>query len=118
MGKQRFWLIGIAILVGAFVLRLAYLLQVKDLPFYYHPILDAGFFQRWAAYKQHVSWLEAGVPFRQPLYAYFLAVIFAGLRDSLNLVRVIQLVRLIYAVVVTIGICRVSAVGVHLIAIL
>jgi tetratricopeptide (TPR) repeat protein len=90
MGKQRFWLIGIAILVGAFVLRLAYLLQVKDLPFYYHPILDAGFFQRWAAYKQHVSWLEAGVPFRQPLYAYFLAVIFAGLRDSLNLVRVIQ----------------------------
>lgn len=90
MKKPSLKIIGVAILIGAFAIRLAYLLQVKNLPIYYHPILDTGFFHRWAVYKQQVSWLEAAAPFREPLYAYFLALVYSGLRESLNLARVIQ----------------------------
>jgi tetratricopeptide (TPR) repeat protein len=90
MKKSAANLVGLAILAGAFAVRLIYLLQVKDLPFYYHPVLDAGFFQRWAAYKQQISWFDVAAPFREPLYVYFLGLVYSGLRDSMTLVRVIQ----------------------------
>jgi superkiller protein 3 len=90
MEKPRLRMIGVLILVGAFVARLAYLLQVKDLPFYYHPTLDTGFFHGWAIFKMKESWLDAAVSFREPLYAYFLGLIYSGFRESMNLARVIQ----------------------------
>jgi len=90
MEKPRLRMIAALILVGACAARLVYLLQVKDLPFYYHPILDTAFFHRWAAFKQQVSWVDAAVPFREPLYAYFLGLVYSGLRESMNLARVIQ----------------------------
>jgi hypothetical protein len=90
MEKPRLRMIAALVFVGAFVARVIYLLQVKDLPFYYHPILDTGFFHRWAAFKQQVSWVDAAVPFREPLYAYFLGLVYSGLRESMNLARIIQ----------------------------
>ncbi len=90
MEKPRLRMIAALIFVGAFAARLVYLLQVKDLPFYYHPVLDAGFFHRWAAFRQQVSWVDQAVPFREPLYAYFLGLVYSVLRESMNLVRVIQ----------------------------
>jgi superkiller protein 3 len=97
MSKARLSVIGLAIFAGAFAVRLVYLLHVKDLPMYYQAVLDTGFFQGWAStLRQPPTWLEqqpwvlASSPFREPLYAYFLALIHAGLRESLNLVRVVQ----------------------------
>jgi tetratricopeptide (TPR) repeat protein len=90
MEKSRLRIVAAAIFLGAFAARLIYLLQVKDLPIYYQPVLDTGFFHRWAEYKQQVSWLEAVPPFREAFYAYFLALVYSGLRESLNLARVIQ----------------------------
>jgi len=90
MDRSRLRMIGILIFVGALAARLAYLLQVKDLPFYYHPTLDTGFFHGWAVFKMRESWIDAAMPFREPLFAYFLGLVYTVLRESMNLARVIQ----------------------------
>jgi tetratricopeptide (TPR) repeat protein len=90
MESRKWGMIGVVVLVGAFAVRLVYLLQVRDLPVYYQPILDAAFLHGWANTLRQHPWAQVGLPFREPLYAYFLASIYVGLRESLNVVRVIQ----------------------------
>ena len=82
--------IAIAILVGAFLVRLVFILQTRRLSFYYHPVLDSGFFHQWATFKTNASWFEFAPAFREPLYAYFLASIYAALRESLTMARIVQ----------------------------
>ncbi|MFZ1947852.1 MAG: tetratricopeptide repeat protein [bacterium] len=83
-------IIAVSILVGAFLLRLAFILQTRRLPFYYHPVLDAGFFSQWAAFKANASWFDLTPAFRDPLYAYFLASVYSALRESVIVARIVQ----------------------------
>jgi tetratricopeptide (TPR) repeat protein len=92
MGSRASKALPICILVGAFVVRLVYLLQTRNLPLYYHPLLDSEFFQGWAAFKQQASWLDALAPFRESLYAYMLALTYTVFRDSLTIARLVQCV--------------------------
>jgi tetratricopeptide (TPR) repeat protein/4-amino-4-deoxy-L-arabinose transferase-like glycosyltransferase len=83
-------IMAVSILIGAFLLRLAFILQTRRLPFYYHPVLDAGFFSQWAAFKANASWFDPTPAFRDPFYAYFLASVYSVLRESLTVARIVQ----------------------------
>jgi tetratricopeptide (TPR) repeat protein len=85
-------MIAIALFVGAFAVRLAFILQTRKLPFYYHPVLDSGFFDQWAALKKTATWFELSPAFREPLYAYFLGGVYTVLGQSLTLARLVQAV--------------------------
>jgi hypothetical protein len=82
--------IAIAILAGAFLARLAFILQTKSLPFYYHLFADGGFFNQWAVLKSNVSWVDPGPAFREPLYAYFLGFVYEAAKQSFTTARVVQ----------------------------
>ena len=90
MRSRSGWLIPAAIVLAAFAVRLLMLLQTRNLPIYYQPMLDAGFFQQWADFKRTIAWVEAAPTFREPVYAYFVALIYTVFRESLTIVRVIQ----------------------------
>ncbi len=92
MGSRTTRLLPIGILGAAFVVRLAFLIQTKDLPLYYHPILDSSFFHQWADFKLQFGWLAASPPFREPLYAYVLGLIYTVFRESLTIARLVQCV--------------------------
>jgi tetratricopeptide (TPR) repeat protein len=92
MGSRTSRAIPISILVGAFVVRLVFLLQTKNLPFYYHPVLDSEFFQGWASFKRQAGWLDASAPFRESLYTYVLALTYSVFRESLTIARLVQCV--------------------------
>jgi tetratricopeptide (TPR) repeat protein/4-amino-4-deoxy-L-arabinose transferase-like glycosyltransferase len=66
------------------------LLQTRNLAFYYQPILDSAFFEQWAAFKRSITWVDAAPAFREPVYAYFVALVYTLFRESLTIVRVIQ----------------------------
>jgi len=83
-------MIAIALFVGAFAVRLAFILQTRKLPFYYHPVLDSGFFDQWAALKKTATWFDLSPAFREPLYAYFLGGVYTVLRQSLTAARLVQ----------------------------
>lgn len=83
-------MIAIALVVGAFLVRLAFVLQTRNLPFYHHPVLDTGYFDQWAALKRAGTWFDLTPVFREPLYAYFLAGLYAVLKQSLTLARLAQ----------------------------
>jgi len=90
MRSRSGWLIPAAIVLAAFAVRLIMLLQTRNLPIYYQPLLDAGFFQQWAGFKRTIAWVEAAPTFREPIYAYFVALVYTVFRESLTIVRVIQ----------------------------
>jgi tetratricopeptide (TPR) repeat protein len=89
MRSRSGWLIPLLVVVGAFVVRLVFLLQTRGLAPYYNPGLDSQFFLEWVAYKRGMGWLDAAMPFREPLYAFFLALLYS-IRESLVMVRVVQ----------------------------
>jgi tetratricopeptide (TPR) repeat protein/4-amino-4-deoxy-L-arabinose transferase-like glycosyltransferase len=90
MRSKSGWLIPAAIVLAAFAVRLIMLLQTRNLPIYYQPLLDARFFHQWAEFKRTFAWAEATPAFREPIYAYFVALVYSVFRDSLTIVRVIQ----------------------------
>jgi tetratricopeptide (TPR) repeat protein len=92
MGRKLDRLIPIGIILGALVVRIAFVLQTKDLVLYYHPILDSGFFHQWADFKRQIGWIDASAPFRESLYAYFLALVYTVFRESLTIARLVQCV--------------------------
>ncbi len=90
MRSRSGWLVPAAIVAAAFAVRLIMLLQTRNLPIYYQPLLDAGFFHQWAEFKRSVTWGEAAPAFREPAYAYFVALVYTVFRESLSILRVIQ----------------------------
>lgn len=83
-------MIALALLVGAFVVRLVFILETRNVPCYYHPVLDHGFFDQWASFKKATTWFDFTPAFREPLYAYFLAGVYTVLRQSLTMARLVQ----------------------------
>jgi tetratricopeptide (TPR) repeat protein len=92
MGPKSGRLIPLGIILGALVVRVVFLLQTRDLILYYHPVLDSGFFNQWADFKRQIGWIDASVPFRESLYAYFLGVIYTVFRESTTIARLVQCV--------------------------
>ncbi len=80
----------VVMLAGAFVIRLAYILKIKNLAIYYHPFLDSAFFNDLAHFKRSVAWVDAALPFREPLYGFLVASFYSIFKESLTLIRVIQ----------------------------
>jgi tetratricopeptide (TPR) repeat protein len=80
----------VALFVCAFLIRLVYLLQVKDTPFFNVLVGDAFSYDAWAQEIQN-DFIGHQVFYQAPLYPYFLALIFALFGHNLFLVRAIQI---------------------------
>jgi tetratricopeptide (TPR) repeat protein len=92
MSSRSDKIIALSVLIGALLVRLAFVFQTRHLPYYYHQVMDAGFFHQWAVFKNNVSWFDLSPAFREPLYATFLASVYAVLRESLTVARIVQAV--------------------------
>lgn len=89
----REYLVWAACVFGAaMVLRVAYLGDLKALPFFDHPVMDASYHDTWA--REILSGkLSRGEPFfRAPLYPYFLALLYAISKGSYLVPRLAQMV--------------------------
>ncbi|MFZ1946341.1 MAG: tetratricopeptide repeat protein [bacterium] len=76
----------------AVAVRLIYLAQVKGLPFFDHPIMDASYHDTWA--REILAGKAArGEPFfRAPLYPYSLALVYLVSKGSYLVPRLVQFV--------------------------
>lgn len=73
-------------------LRLIYIFQIKDNPTFYNLILDCLSYDKWAREIAAGKWLGNGVFYQDPLYPYFLALLYRIFGRDLLLVRIIQAV--------------------------
>ena len=80
----------IFIFVFSFILRLIYLLEIKDNPHFYNLTLDPLYHDSWAKQVAGGDWIGNQVFFRAPFYPYFLAVLYKIFAHHLFLVRLIQ----------------------------
>lgn len=87
--EKTFLLVLFAIAVA---LRLAYLAEIRDNPFFESPVLDEAVHFRWASLLAHgESWFPGEPFFRAPLYPYFLALLFRLGADGFFFPRLVQL---------------------------
>ena len=83
------WFWPTVIFVVALIVRLVYVFQIRQTPFFETLGLDAKFYDAWARrIASHTTEREAF--FMSPLYPYFLSAIYRILGRDLLLVRVIQ----------------------------
>jgi Tfp pilus assembly protein PilF len=87
---SRFWLPGILAL--AFALRLAYLIELRHTPFFDQLILDLAAYDSWAQDIARGDWSGSEVFYQDPLYPYFLAILYWVLGHRLTFVYLIQIV--------------------------
>ena len=81
----------ISIVVGAFVLRLVYILQYRSSPTFDHPIMDPLYHVEWARSIASGGNFMGGEPyFRAPLYPYLLAICFKLFGNNLLVPRLFQ----------------------------
>ena len=80
-----------ALAVLALGLRLGYLLQASDSPFFDTPIVDARSYAEYARELAAGTWAGRPMPFWQaPFYPYFLAVLFSFFGENYDLPRLLQ----------------------------
>ena len=81
----------VALAVLALGLRLGYLFQAADSPFFDTPIVDARSYTEYARELATDSWAGRPMPFWQaPFYPYFLAVLFSFFGENYYLPRLLQ----------------------------
>ena len=81
----------VALAVLALGLRLGYLFQAADSPFFDTPIVDARSYTEYARELATDSWAGRPLPFWQaPFYPYFLAVLFSLFGENYYLPRLLQ----------------------------
>jgi tetratricopeptide (TPR) repeat protein len=76
------WLF-IAIVAVALAIRIAYLVDVSDSPYFNHPLLDSYWYDDKAEAVAGGDLLAEGSSFRVPLYTYFLAAVYLVFGHSL-----------------------------------
>ncbi len=86
---RSLWFLPLAIFVVALVVRLVYVFQIRQTPFFETLGLDAKFYDAWAR-RIASGTSEREAFFMSPLYPYFLSAIYRILGRDLLLVRVIQ----------------------------
>jgi len=87
-GRNLAWSVGIFSI--AMVLRFLYQWEIKDHPLSRQLFLDPAFYDRWARAIAAGDWLGQGVFYANPLYPYFLALIYRCCGYSLFLVKLFQ----------------------------
>ncbi len=80
----------LALFIFAFLIRFAYLNQIKSSPLFDAPLLDTKYHDQWAQAILKGQDFEKGVFFRAPLYPYFLASVYKIFGRNFYLVRLIQ----------------------------
>jgi len=90
--RRKFYITASCIFGIALALRLIYLVHLKRLPFFDHPIMDASYHDTWA--RDILSGKTAGYEpfFRAPLYPYFLALVYAVSKGSYVVPRIAQFI--------------------------
>ena len=79
------------VLCLAIVLRMVYLYEIHDNPFFHHLIIDESSYDQWAQRIAAGEWLGKEIFYQDPLYPYFLGTIYSIIGRDLVWVRVIQL---------------------------
>ncbi len=87
---SRRWNLLLAVGLVALVLRLTYLSQISNAPFFDLRSGDAEAYHQWALRIAGGDWLGKEVFYQAPLYPYFLALVYNVLGDGAAMVRVIQ----------------------------
>jgi cytochrome c-type biogenesis protein CcmH/NrfG len=83
-----FW---IAVVVGlALLLRLIYLLQLRDSPYFAHEIMDAAYHDMWAREIAAGKPFAEGSYFRAPLYFWFLGLLYKVSGTDYFVIRLVQ----------------------------
>lgn len=89
----------IVLVVIALLVRLAYLWQVRELPFVHELVGDAAGYFAWAGRILQHGWWGDACFYQAPLYPYFLAVVRATLGDEIAMIQVVQVCISVVAVV-------------------
>jgi tetratricopeptide (TPR) repeat protein len=84
------WTPLLAVAVLALVVRLVYLWQVSQAPFFHLRLGDAAAYHDWALRIVGGNWRGDSVFYQAPLYPYFLAGVYALFGDGAAMVRFIQ----------------------------
>jgi tetratricopeptide (TPR) repeat protein len=80
----------LAVAALALLVRLVYVLQLADTPFFASPIIDAEYHDAWAREILRSGFGHEGVFFRAPLYPYFLALVYSLTESSFLAARIAQ----------------------------
>lgn len=86
------WTLILAVAVLALVLRLVYIGEIAQTPFFDLRIGDARAYHEWATRIAGGEWLGTEVFYQAPLYPYFLAVIYKIFGEGPSMVRFIHAV--------------------------
>jgi tetratricopeptide (TPR) repeat protein len=81
----------LAVFIGAFAIRILYLLEIGDMPFYQIPIVDARAYDEWAQRIVAEGGWGSEVFYQAPAYPYWLALIYRLFGRNLDLVHAIQM---------------------------
>ena len=84
------WRSYASVFAFAALVRLAYVLEIKDTLLFACPMGDGFVYDRWAARIAQGHWLGEEVFGAAPLYPYFLATLYAAFGHDLLVVRVVQ----------------------------
>jgi 4-amino-4-deoxy-L-arabinose transferase-like glycosyltransferase len=81
------------IVAAGFLLRLIYVLETKDTPFFQNLFSDSKIYFDWASkIVNSGNWLGGDVFFMSPAYPYFLAFVFLIFGKSITFIRVLQVI--------------------------
>lgn len=80
-----------AVFLLAAAVRMLYLYEIHDNPFFRHLMLDESSYDRWARRIAAGEWLGKQIFYQDPLYPYFLGAIYSVIGRDFLWVRVIQL---------------------------
>jgi len=75
----------------ALAIRMTYLYEIHDNPFFHNLMLDEVSYDRWGQRIEAGDWMGKEVFYQDPLYPYFLGAIYSVLGRDMLTVRVIQL---------------------------
>ena len=80
------------LLLMSLALRIVNFVLNRNNPLMHHPINDEAFYIGWANFIRDGHWMgDASVFFMDPLYAYFLAMLFSFFGENLDLIKLTQI---------------------------
>ena len=88
---HRDWWVAGWIFVVALTLRLIYLAQIVDVPFYQIPIMDAQAYDAWAQRIAAGDWVGSEAFYQVPAYPYLLAVLYRAFGHDLNVIHAVMM---------------------------
>src|SRR5437867_12470862 len=86
--RSWFW----TIMAFAFMLRIFYFVELRHSPFYANLILDLAAYDGWGQRIAKGDWLGTQVFYQDPLYSYFLGVIYFLFGHRLAVVYFTQII--------------------------